>query len=259
MVVIRISNFEGSRAFIECISRTHQSQAHLTSWSVCLVLHRLKSWSNGVATVGYIRLSATHLLGATTGRGLAESGCSPSLARLIESRLQAALKKLEAAQAQLRAGGRAVRQILKENFLDSSIDTQRRVSARIDEAVTHARRALTGQITIECSEAADCCGGSPACLMPERGLDRIFLCIPRLRQEQEGAARHEQILIHELFHRSGLRGPQMHALEFGDIDCARKNDKNDAIRTQAKAGTNLLEVVDVHVRAVWCLAALVGI
>jgi hypothetical protein len=204
--------------------------------------------------------AVVHLGGvAANGSRLAVSGCSPALAGLLESRLQTALRKLEAAQAQLRSAGNAVRQILKDNFLGSGNDVQRQVSARVDEAVTHARRALTGQITIECSEAADCCGGShPACLLPDRGLDRIFLCIPKLREQQGGAARQEQILMHELFHRAGLRGPQMHALQFEDIDCLRKDDKNAAIRTQAKAGINLFEVVDVYVRAVWCLAALSG-
>ncbi len=202
-----------------------------------------------------------HLGGlAANGSRLAVLGCKPELARLIESRLQTSLRKLEAAQAQLRSGGNAVRQILKDNFLGSGNDVQRQVSARVDEAVTHARRALAGQITIECSEAADCCGGShPACLLPDRGLDRILLCIPKLREQQGGAARQEQILMHELFHRAGLRGPQMHALQFEDIDCLRKDDKNAAIRTQAKAGINLFEVVDVYVRAVWCLAALSGV
>jgi hypothetical protein len=209
--------------------------------------------------VSYIGSIAMHSLGAN-GSGLVVSGCSPALARLIEGRLQIVLTKLQAAQTQLRSGGKAVRQVLKENFLDSSNDIQRRVLARVEEAIDHSRRVLTGQITIECSEAPDCCGGSrPACLMPEHGLDRIFLCIPNLRQQRGGAARQEQILLHELFHRAGLRGPQMHALEFADIDCARKENENDSIRLLAKAGTNLLEVVDLHVRAVWCLAALSGI
>jgi hypothetical protein len=209
--------------------------------------------------MSYIGSVALHTLGAN-GSPLIVHGCSPALTQLIEGRLRVAQTKLQAAQTQLRAGGRAVRQILKENFLDSDKSIQQQVLARVDEATNQAGRALTGQITIECSEAADCCSGThPACIVPERGLDRIFLCIPSFRAQRGGATRQEQILIHELLHRAGLRGPQMHAIEFADVDCVRKDVENDAIRALAKAGTNLLEVVDLHVRAVWCLAALSGV
>lgn len=206
--------------------------------------------------MSYVRSVATHSLGAEGSR-LVLSGCSPELGRLIERRLQSAQIKLEAARAQLASGGRSVRQILKENFLDDSKDTRNRVLARVTEAANHARRALEGKITIECSQAADCCGGSrPACIIPERGLDRIFVCIPNLRKQDGGAVLQEQILIHELFHRAGLSGPQMHTVEIDEIDCVRKERDHADIVSAAKAGINLFEVVDLHVRAVWCLVAL---
>jgi hypothetical protein len=211
-----------------------------------------------VTTVGYIG-SLAQPPPSVDGTRLNAQGCSPELVRLLGRRFTVVLGKLVAALAQLSSGGGAVRQVLRDNFLDSSQEIRRRVQARVEEAITQAGRVLTGGIIIECSEAPGCCGGDrPACIMPERGLDRIIVCIPNLRLQQGSANRQEQILLHELFHRAGLRGPQMHALEFAGIDCVLRDAERSAVRQLAKQAVNPLEVVDLHVRAVWCLAALGG-
>jgi hypothetical protein len=202
--------------------------------------------------VAYIGSLLQHSLGVN---GLNIQGCSLPMARLLERQFPVVLTKLRAAQTKFRSGGRAVRQVLTDNFLDGGHEIRRRVLARVEEAIKHAERVLVGAIVIECSTAPDCCGGArPACIIPDRGLDRIFVCIPNLLAQQGGTTRLQQILIHELFHRAGLQGPEMHMLEFTNIDCDKGGYDNKNIRELAKGGVNLLEIVDLHVRAVWCLA-----
>lgn len=208
--------------------------------------------------MAYIGSLVEHSLGAN-GSPLIVQACSPPLTQLIERRFRVVLNKLRTAQAQLRSGGSKVRQVLRDNFLDSSKEIQQRVLTQVDEATRHADRVLAGNIVIECSEVPDCCGGNrPACIIPARGLDRIIVCIPNFRALEGGTARQEQILLHELFHRAGLQGQDMHAVEFSEIDCAQGGMEKRGARACAKAGKNLLEIVDLYVRVVWCLAALGG-
>lgn len=201
--------------------------------------------------MAYIGSLAWRSLGAN-GSTLLAPNCDPMLASYLNQRFLAVQALLRGARDRLAKGGGATRQVLKSNFLDGSPKIRTQVLARVAEALRLVGRVVAGEIVVNCSDAPDCCtGGHPACIVSELGRDRLFVCVPSFRT-QRGIPGQEQILLHELFHRAGLRGPAMHAVQFADMDCARGADESD-LRALQRQGVDLLEVVDLHVRTVWCL------